>query len=183
MSDELSTPGRWRYITPTICDVLPDPSDLEPNGGQVLRLYEDDWRQIELAGITKRADLQLALSEIAGVRETSHGLPGFDRVYVRRGLENLLDDVAVTVSDIESSLGGVNQRFAGIGFVERPGIIPGGFAFSATNGTIAYGIEQGGLVRMVGFQGFSETPEDLLRFAEQSSLLVLDWVHALVVGA
>jgi hypothetical protein len=122
-----------------------------------------------------------ALTEIATIRIASEGAPGFARVCVRSGLEDLLDDAAVTVSEIESWLGGIEQHFDGVGFVERPGVIPGSFAFLASDGTSVYGVQQNGLVQIAGFR--SSIPESFMSLANDSSLLIVDWIHASIVGA
>jgi hypothetical protein len=187
MANDLGPPESWRFAIPTICSELPEAAVTEhASMGPILRMHEDDWRQIDLLSAILRPSIALAIDEIVTVRRDAEGLTGFDRAYIREGLGDPLAHAAVTVDDLEEAAGGSTKRFAGVGFEQRPGVIADSFAFSTASEVDFYGVCFRGQVRLAGVQvedprSLDQIAERLRRFVTSHSLVLVDWVQGSIL--
>lgn len=161
-------PQQVLFSLPTLENALPPMQD---GGGDVLRIHEDDWRQIEL--VAPRFEPEI-VAELAAIREvfTERVGPGYRRLHVRERIPEPLAGTALTVDDVNSGA----RRALGIG--DSPGIVVGGFAFDVEGGAV-YGHEDAGHVVALGI--WRAAPEVLRDLARAHRLFIVDWCAAKLI--
>jgi hypothetical protein len=152
----LGDPNDFLYSVPTICDEIPR-ALLPASGveGDVYRLHDDDWRQVEFVSIAQMSSVDLNLVEIRNVREQRIG-PGFPSVHVRSGPRYPLLGVRLTRRELATALGAVIKDYAGVGYRDEDTRIGGSFAFEVADAMTAYGLESDGVLQVACFAGVTQ---------------------------
>jgi hypothetical protein len=153
---------------PTLENALPPMQD---GNGDVLRLHEDDWRQIELIAADFEPEIAAELAAIDQVHAEREGM-GFRRLHVRERIPEPLRGRDIRVD----SLGHGPRR--SLGFEDSPGVVSGGFAFDVDGGAI-YGREEDGRVLVLGMWGAD--PEVLVDVARAHRLVIVAWCPAQMI--
>lgn len=155
-------PQKVLFSLPTLENALPSMQD---GGGDVLRIHEDDWRQIEL--VAPRFEPKID-AEFAAIREVfaERVGPAYRRLHVRERIPEPLAGTALTINEVSRGA----RRALGIG--DSPGIVAGGFAFDVKGGAV-YGHEDAGHVVALGV--WRAAPKVLRDIARAHRLFIVDW--------
>jgi hypothetical protein len=158
----LGDPKDWLYSVPTICDEIPR-ALLPASGvdGDLYRLHEDDWRQVEFVSTAQMSSVDLNLVEIRNVTAERIG-PGFPRVHLRSEPRYPLAGVQLAHQELATAAGPVVTDYAGVGYRDQDSWIAGSFAFEIADAVTAYGLETDGVLQVVGFAGVDQNAARLL---------------------
>jgi|SRR6185369_2587619 len=170
---ELIDPKELLFSLPTICDQLPASDGAEADGTEVA-LRDDDWRQFELVSETLLPILETEINAVWAIHQSARVGVGFQKVHVRSGLPQPIDDKTVPFADVQRLAGErlcLPLRFDGAG--RR---VTDGFAFHLDEQHVLYGVRSGATVEILGFYpcpppGMAGL-EDL---AARCGLLAVDW--------
>ena len=178
-------PAKILYSLPTIADELPAVTDV-PTTEQddILRIMEDDWRQIEFISLTKEDAIDTSLAGIRRVHEEERQGVGFKKLYLRDDPRNPLQGITIKTSDVLAGLGPDARRFDGVGFHRVSGRIEGAFAFETGSLLRGYGLEQNGLLELLCLLTLKESapfPVNFLELARRHELCLVDWCRAIKV--
>jgi hypothetical protein len=183
--------AEFRFTVPTICAELPEPG--EPDEGRIplLRLHEDDWRQVEFVHRSTAEVARPEMAEIVAIRAESAGTTGYERVRARQEPKAPLAAAGVAASDLERRLE-IGEQFGGVSYDpsvaplfgrggQTLGAIPGSFAFQTSGGVTIYGLARGGLLEVLGVQDRPRSfplPEAdaIAQFNLDHGLIVVNWV-------
>jgi hypothetical protein len=140
-------------------------------------MHEDDWRQLELVASRFEPEIAVELEAIRAVHAERRGV-GFERLHVRKLIEEPLAGVGLGLDEVRAAIGGeVGHRE--LTFGGAPGVVAGGFAFVVEPGAV-YGREDGDRVACLGIaRGFE--PATFSALAKAHSLLIVDWCHARII--
>lgn len=156
------------FSLPTIENALPPTQD---GGGNVLRMREDDWRQVELIAAELEPEVAAELAAIRQIHAERQGA-GFPRLHVRARIPEPLAGTALALDTVAR---GPRRP---LGFDGAEGIVIGGFAFDAGDGTI-YGREDGGRVTVLG--AWRAELLVLADLAQAHDLIIVDWCAARLI--
>lgn len=169
------------FSLPTINDWLPDATApaISPD---VLRLREDDWRQLEVVSRRLEAAVESCLREIRHVLVEERRGAGFTRVYARKEVPNPLEGVTLRLADLRDRVLGDHpdsRKFHGVSFEGASGVIAGGFALRTPPGLTLYGLQDRGLVHTLAMVDVPSAWEDpFFRLLRDFDLRMIDWCRA-----
>src|SRR6185369_2884190 len=101
---ELIDPKELLFSLPTICDQLPASDGAEADGTEVA-LRDDDWRQFELVSETLLPILETEINAVWAIHQSARVGVGFQKVHVRSGLPQPIDDKTVPFADVQRLAG------------------------------------------------------------------------------
>jgi len=161
-------PKQILFSLPTLENALPPTRD---GSGDVLRIHEDDWRQVEL--VAPRFEPEIA-AELAAIREVhaERTGPGFRRLHVRERIPEPLAGTAIAIDAVARA----PRRL--LGFDGATTVVAGGFAVDVVGGAI-YGYEEAGRVVVVG--AWRAGSEALATLARAQQLIIVDWCRATMI--
>ncbi len=180
----LGDPKDWLYSVPTICDEIPR-ALLPASGvdGDVYRLDEDDWRQVEFVSTAQMSRVDRTLVEIRNVTAQRIG-PGFPSVHVRSEPRYPLAGVQLRHQELATATGPVVTDYAGVGYRDQDTWIAGSFAFEIADAVTAYGLESDGVLQVVGFAGVNQNVsrpliEKVTPLLRSHNLVLVAWEAAI----
>ncbi len=182
-------PRELLYSLPTISDALPAPaSGTTKLGKRVLELHEDDWLQIQFYSVHQQAQVDAQVAAIREVHETARSGPGFKRVHVRRGCDNLFGAMPCSLTELRAACPAPSEWLDGIAVAGVAGLITDGFAVRLPSALTLYGLAVDDRVLALG----AEPPggvafggallSSIAPFLRASQLRVVDWCRAKFVG-
>ena len=213
------------YSLPTICDTIPSvksvnrertdalpvvavPADqTQPDGagyirpktarpeGNIYRIHEDYWRQIEFASLSYQDDIEAEMNEIALVvrdhSDNKRGIMGFTKIHIRKRICRPMArpfqfDSLLSIMP-EESRQYIGIGFGGTGSMEADGLIENGFAFQVGPVTV-FGLCDNGLVGTLCLHEYGEKSIPsrgvtvfLERIMLANNLALIDWCRQVVL--
>ncbi len=166
---------------PSIADQLPPMTAARP--GPILRLHEDDWRQVELLSPAAAELAAGDLAAIADIHRAERVGSGFRRVHVRAAVREPLAGVQVRIEDLRKAM-----HAGAVDFLALEGAVDHGFSIRSPGGIVAYGRAENGIALEVGFIRTAEPPLAAGKWFELASwisahrLLLVDWCRVRTAG-
>lgn len=143
---ERMDPRNILFTIPSLCnfigDVVPDSS----RTGAELEIHEDEWRNIELVSLIFEPDINTYLNEILRIHQEERQGLGFNRLFVREGLEFPLASVTIPLTEIES-LFQITKKYSGLSYRGSEGVVARSFAFKTEGGLTLYGRQERGTIQ------------------------------------
>lgn len=212
------------YTLPTICDTIPEvksvnqvrkdalpvvalsperaaqemPGTIRPRtaspAGDIFRIHEDYWRQVEFVSPGFRDDIAAEMNAIEAIfRDHGHdnrGIQGFTEIHIRSRIPAPIarpfqfDSLASMLSREAHPYAGIS--FGGPASMEADGLIENGFAFQAGPVTV-YGLRRNSLVGTLCLHDYGETSipdQAVAAFLEgimlAHDLALVDWCRRVV---
>ncbi len=161
---------------PTICDPIP-PVVRTACGPRVLRLHEDDWRQVELVARAHEHQVDVCLGQIRRIHRDFRKGPGFTQLHVRSEVPLPLGGLRLELAQVRPPGA---RAFDGLSYLDADGIIAAGFAFETASGLAVYGETAEGALTAFGLHGAvaAEDAKCLAGLAGAHGLLLVDWCRA-----
>ncbi len=135
------------FSLPSICDRLAAVGEGSLAGDERV-LEEDDWRQFELVSRQFAAESDAEIEAIRRIHEHESAEVGWRKIYVRRRPDPPIL-AELTRKDIDRAFGG-GIVFRGISYRGAGSPIASGFSLKAADGLQCYGVEDAGLVTVLG---------------------------------
>ena len=126
------------FSLPTINDrmcVLRKTNSLEG----MLVIHEDDWRQVEFISNRLLGDIAAEINSIKAIHATSRQGSGFNKLHVRKLIEEPIDSNVVRCSELKKIFN-ISKEFTGFGIANPMTVAEHGFAFETTDGLQFYGV-------------------------------------------
>ncbi len=180
--------GAILFSLPTICKVAPETiPDASKNNCDVLRLHEDDWRQIEFVAASTLPRVDHEMAEIERFKRANWTGSGFKSVYIRKEGPDGLYPSRVSYGLIDSIPHDPVQRLmiGTIGTPQREQIVKGGFACRLSPSTFLYGRHLEGMILDLGLTGLPKEAgvlQSLLTFCDKNKLCLADWCAGNVIA-
>lgn len=170
------------FSLPTICEFIP--GLIAPSAGEkeeVLRLHEDEWRQIEFVSLDHEESIEANLQAIRQIYEQEQRGLGFRKIHVRKEPSEPLRGRELHLEELLVALGPDLRRLDGVAYLGASEVIERGFGLETGNLIELYGIEKGGLITTLGLiplpeKGAPGAP--FLEFARKHELCLVDWCRA-----
>jgi hypothetical protein len=182
---QLVDPRTILFSLPTICDVIPGVVPAPPSQpDDVLRMSDDDWRQIEFVALSLESQVDDNLAAIRRIHEQERVGVGFRKCHVRKDPKEPLAGVRLELGELTSRLGNDARTYAGVSFQRESHLIQGGYAFETGSLLQIYGQVSGGTLTsfcLLSHQGAQRDGAALLELARSRELCLVDWCRALKV--
>jgi hypothetical protein len=171
------------FSLPTIETALPAVEDGSPQQGlAILRLREDDWRQIEAVSEVHLSTVVAELAAINAIRADAVVPPGaFKTVHVRSALKTPLE--GLHVRELQDCLARCSERRDGIALTQGTGLVEGGFSAEAADCLWFYGQVSVDQVVYFCLSYSGDEPleavlsPELKQLLQSHGLMVVDWVR------
>ena len=163
------------FSLPSIENALPRSVPIAPGVEVLVRIPDEDYRQVEFVHVTAAAALEAELGDVRRVLASSRIGPGFRECHLRHRLVEPLRGARVTVAALAAALGVEARPF---GLRGDPGAVEDGFALPYSD-AVVYGIARDGLVTTLAVHGVLEDiVGGLHATALEQGLLLVDWRKA-----
>jgi hypothetical protein len=174
------SPKDLLYSLPTIESALPAVEEGSSLGDLVvLRLHEDDWRQIEVVSETHQSTVAFELAAINAIRAAAVPQGAFETIHVRSALQTPLS--GLSMGTLVACLARVSLPRDGV--VLTQGLVKGGFSAETVNHLWIYGQAKDDQVLCFCFSYTGEEPledvlpPDLKQLLKSHGLMVVDWIR------
>jgi hypothetical protein len=180
--------GAILFSLPTICDVAPETiPNASHDNSNLLRLHEDDWRQIEFIAASALPQVDREMAEIERFKRTNWTGAGFKRVYIRKERPDGLYPSRVSCGLIDSIPHDPMQplMIGTTGTLQREQIVKGGFGCRLSPSAFLYGRHSDGMIVDLGIVRLpkeADVLQSLLAFCNKSNLCLVDWCAGNVIA-
>jgi hypothetical protein len=181
---QMLDPSEVLFSLPTIHQDMPRLISA-PADSQLLRLHEDDWRQLEWVSARELRDIEAELLDIRAIYEIDQVGVGFRRTHERGRVPRPLRAASIEFRTLQMTLGPKARWCDGVALHRYPGMVENSFAARTPGGIELYGTTtDDNFLDCLAFSPeispdavTGSDVQTLLSFATLHDLLLVDWVR------
>ena len=133
-------PGRnlsTLFSMPTISGGIGSSTGAVPAGAVIIRIHEDDWRQVEFVSTSSEKDIDAEFADIHNVRVNERQPGGYSDLFVRERIPAPVRNCALRgVRELIPAA----RKLDAVGYLHESGIVPHSFAWAVDASLVIWGI-------------------------------------------